>query len=227
MCWESEWVTHVYCLLCFFPSPVITHWSPHCFPWSSDVVQNPTQQPSIHWLFQGETYYCCPICLAVIQIRTVVPSSLSGYQLWQKIPPKLWGERYGMKNSLLGFRNMAEAEKTAEGNGEGLSLRLQNSPRSWIGNIRKRSAYPEFLILTSFKLMILVTGKSFWVLIYLRMSVCCLYSESYKITGSNILPSKPSEGCSIWSAQGKVFIFYVRSCFFSLGSYNVQVSYSF
>lgn len=114
VCWESEWVTHVHCLLCFFPSPVITLWSPHCFPWSSDVVQNPTQKPSIHWLFQGETY-CCPICLAVIKIRTVVPSNLSGYQLWQKCPPKLWGERFGMKNSLLGLSNMAEAEKNSWG----------------------------------------------------------------------------------------------------------------
>lgn len=136
-CVLGKWMSDP-CILpaLFFPQPRDHSLIPSLFPMEFRCGSESYQQPSTHWLFQGETY-CCPICLAVIKIRTVVPSSLSGYQLWQKIPPKLWGEKYGMKNSLLGLSNMSEAEKTAEGNGEGLSLRLQNSPKKqsdWILN---------------------------------------------------------------------------------------------
>lgn len=43
-----------------------------------------------------------------------------------------YGVKNIAKNSLLGLSNMSEAEKTAEGNGEGLSLRLQKFSKKTI-----------------------------------------------------------------------------------------------
>lgn len=197
MCWESEWVTPVYCLLCF-PQPRDHSLIPSLFPMEFRCGSESYQQPSTHWLFQGETY-CCPICLAVIKIRTVVPSSLSGYQLWQKIPPKLGWKNMAWKIHFL-VSVTCQKQKKQPGNGEGPKPEVAEFSKKTIRldlelGISIKEVHIQNSLFIPCKLMILLTGKSFW---YISQNVSLyLYSEGYKITGSNILPSKPSEACSI------------------------------
>lgn len=117
---------HMYCYVHFFPQArhhSLTHSFLPMELWSGSESYSTRQYNDL----QIEIY-CYPLCLAIINNRTTLPNSLSGHQLWQKILPKSWGQRYGTRNSFLVLRKTVKAEKTAEWNSEGLSLKSQDSP---------------------------------------------------------------------------------------------------